>query len=69
MPPIDASAYECVTDVARLDHWIAKAREAGVCGFDTETDSLEAVTARLVGFSLAIAPGEACYMPLGAWRH
>ncbi|MFZ1737611.1 DNA polymerase I, partial [Sphingorhabdus sp.] len=64
MPPIDASAYECVTDVARLDHWIAKAREAGVCGFDTETDSLEAVTARLVGFSLAIAPGEACYVPL-----
>lgn len=65
MPPIDPSAYECVTDMARLDHWIAKAREAGVCGFDTETDSLEAVTARLVGFSLAVAPGEACYVPLG----
>jgi DNA polymerase I len=64
MPPIDATKYECVTNVERLDHWIARAREAGVCGFDTETDSLQAVTARLVGFSLAVAPGEACYVPL-----
>jgi DNA polymerase-1 len=42
----------------------SKGARSGVCGFDTETDSLEAVTARLVGFSLAIAPGEACYVPL-----
>jgi DNA polymerase I len=65
MPPIDAAAYECVTTLERLDHWIARAREIGVVGFDTETDSLEAVTARLIGFSLAITPGEACYVPLG----
>jgi DNA polymerase I len=64
MPPIDACKYECVTTLDRLDHWIARAREVGVCGFDTETDSLEAVTARLVGFSIAITPGEACYVPL-----
>jgi DNA polymerase I len=65
MPPIDANAYECVTTLDRLDHWIARAHEVGVVGFDTETDSLEAVTARLVGFSLAVTPGEACYVPLG----
>ncbi|MBP6379532.1 MAG: DNA polymerase I [Sphingorhabdus sp.] len=64
MPPIDASTYECVTTLDRLDHWIAEATKAGVVGFDTETDSLEAVTARLVGFSLATAPGTACYVPL-----
>jgi DNA polymerase I len=64
MPPIDAASYECVTTLDRLDHWIARAREVGVVGFDTETDSLEAVTARLVGFSLAVTPGEACYIPL-----
>ncbi len=64
MPAIDTSAYACVTDVATLDAWIARAREAGVVGFDTETDSLEAVTAKLVGFSLAVAPGQACYVPL-----
>jgi DNA polymerase I len=65
MPPIDASKYECVTTLDRLDHWIARASKEGLVGFDTETDSLEAVTARLVGFSLAVTPGEACYVPLG----
>jgi DNA polymerase I len=65
MPPIDARAYECVTTLHRLDHWIARAQEVGVVSFDTETDSLEAVTARLIGFSLAVTPGEACYVPLG----
>ncbi len=64
MPPIDTSAYTMVTDTAALDHWIGRAREAGYVAFDTETDSLQAVTARLVGFSLAVAPGEACYVPL-----
>lgn len=65
MPPIDVNAYECVTTLERLDHWISRGKETGLVAFDTETDSLEAVTARLVGFSLAVAPGEACYVPLG----
>jgi DNA polymerase-1 len=65
MPPIDVSSYECVTTLDRLDHWISRAHETGIVAFDTETDSLEAVTARLVGFSLAVAAGEACYIPLG----
>jgi DNA polymerase I len=64
MPPIDTSSYAMVTDLATLDHWIARARQEGVFAFDTETDSLEAVTATLIGFSLAVKPGEACYVPL-----
>jgi DNA polymerase I len=64
MPNIDVSAYECVTDLERLDHWISRAHETGTLGFDTETDSLQAASANLVGFSLAVAPGEACYVPL-----
>jgi DNA polymerase-1 len=64
MPPLDVNSYACVTTLAQLDEWIARATKAGVVGFDTETDSLEAVTAKLVGFSLASAPGEACYVPL-----
>jgi DNA polymerase I len=64
MPPIDLKNYECVTDLARLDHWIARAHETGTLGFDTETDSLQAASAKLVGFSLGVAPGEACYVPL-----
>lgn len=64
MSPINVDAYTCVTTLSQLDDWIARATKAGVVGFDTETDSLEAVTAKLVGFSLAVAPGEACYVPL-----
>lgn len=56
--------YETVTTVEALRGWIAEARAVGVVGFDTETDSLDALKARLVGFSLATAPGRACYVPL-----
>ena len=48
----------------RLQRWIAEARLDGVVGFDTETDSLDALRATLVGVSLATAPGRACYVPL-----
>ena len=56
--------YECVTTLGGLQAWIAEARAAGVVGLDTETDSLDALRAELVGFSLATAPGRACYVPL-----
>ncbi|RYF94419.1 MAG: DNA polymerase I [Caulobacteraceae bacterium] len=61
---IDVTKYECVRDLETLDRWIARAFEAGVIGFDTETDALGSATAGLCGVSLAIAPGEACYIPL-----
>jgi DNA polymerase-1 len=64
-PPIDTSAYGCVRDLAALDAWIAKAREAGIVAFDTETDALSSSNSNLCGVSLATAPGEACYIPLG----
>jgi DNA polymerase I len=64
-PAIDRGTYETVTDLARLNVWIADAREAGRVAFDTETTSLDAMRADLVGFSLAIHPGRACYVPLG----
>ncbi|HEY2356984.1 MAG TPA: DNA polymerase I [Phenylobacterium sp.] len=63
--PIDVNAYECVRDLATLDAWIARARSAGVVAFDTETDALSASSANLCGVSLATAPGEACYIPMG----
>ncbi len=56
--------YECVTTLEGLQAWIGEARAAGVVGLDTETDSLDALRAELVGFSLATAPGRACYVPL-----
>ncbi len=62
---IDTSAYVCVRDLATLDAWTARAREAGVVAFDTETDALSSANAGLCGVSLAVAPGEACYIPVG----
>jgi DNA polymerase-1 len=60
----DVSAYECVRDANRLAEWMAMAVESGVVAFDTETTSLDPMQAGLVGFSLAVAPGKACYVPL-----
>jgi DNA polymerase-1 len=65
MPAIERSAYETVTTLDALDRWIADARAAHVVAVDTETASLDSVTGRLVGVSLATAPGKACYIPLG----
>jgi DNA polymerase-1 len=62
--PFDLDGYDCVTTLDRLDQWIATATLAGLVAFDTETDSLDATQAQLIGFSLAIAPGLACYVPL-----
>ncbi|WP_270374068.1 DNA polymerase I [Marinicauda sp. Alg238-R41] len=62
--PVDRSVYETVQTLAQLEIWIARAREARVVAVDTETDALSATRANLVGISLAVAPGQACYIPL-----
>jgi len=63
--PFDRARYETVTSPVRLAEWIAEARERGRFAFDTETTSLDAMQADLVGFSLATEPGRACYVPCG----
>jgi DNA polymerase-1 len=63
--PFDRSAYETVTTLEDLERWIGAAREQRFFAFDTETTSLNAMQADLVGFSLATAPGKACYVPVG----
>ncbi|WP_430401439.1 DNA polymerase I [Hyphomonas sp.] len=62
--PIDRTQYECVRDFERLEEWVARATAQGHVAVDTETDSLDSVAANLVGVSLALSPGEACYIPL-----
>ncbi len=57
--------YEIVRDAERLRDWVRRARDPRVVAVDTETDSLDEMRAELVGVSLAVAPGEACYVPLG----
>ncbi|MCW8861402.1 MAG: DNA polymerase I, partial [Rhodospirillales bacterium] len=63
-PPGEKVEYELVQDVAALTRWIAMATAAGVVAVDTETNSLDAIRADLVGVSLSIEPGRACYIPL-----
>jgi len=61
---IDTTAYACVRDLETLKAWVDRATARGLVAFDTETDALGSATAGLVGVSLALAPGEACYIPL-----
>jgi DNA polymerase I len=57
--------YETVSTPARLKVWVDRATALGVVAFDTETSGLDTITCDLIGFSLAVAPGLACYVPLG----
>ncbi len=56
--------YSCVASIDLLEQWIARLEQAPVVALDTETTSLDPMQARLVGLSLSIEPGEACYIPL-----
>ena len=60
----DRDAYRCIQSEDALDALIAEARAAGAIAVDTETDALDAMTAGLVGVSIATAPGRAAYIPL-----
>jgi DNA polymerase-1 len=57
--------YELIQDPKQLKPWIEGAKAQGFIAVDTETDSLTAATAKLVGISLALTPGKACYIPVG----
>ncbi len=62
--PIDPSTYEIVRDADALRAWVAKIEDRGEVAIDTETTSLNEMVAELVGVSLSVTPGEACYVPL-----
>ena len=62
--PVTHGDYETVTSVNQLQQWIATAFDQGHLAIDTETDSLDAMQANIVGVSLALQPGKACYVPL-----
>ncbi len=57
--------YETITTPEALDRWVARVEAAELAALDLETDSLDPIRARLIGLSLSVAPGEACYVPVG----
>jgi DNA polymerase-1 len=65
-PPelLGPGVYETVTDEASLASWIDRCLAAGTCAYDCETDSLDELAARPIGFSLSFEPKKACYVPL-----
>ena len=62
--PFDTSTYETVRSMSTLDQWIRQINERGYVAIDTETTSLDEMRAELVGISLCVEAGQACYIPL-----
>ncbi len=62
--PFDTAGYSKVGDVAALQGWIDQIYERGYVAVDTETTGLNEMIAELVGISLCVEPGKACYIPL-----
>src|SRR5690606_32099250 len=56
--------YEIVQDQKSLDAWMTRLRSAELVALDTETTSIDPMQARIVGLSLSVEPGHACYIPL-----
>jgi len=57
--------YDLVTTADQLETWIGKLRDAELVALDIETDSLDPMQATIIGVSIAVAPKEAAYIPLG----
>ena len=62
--PAEKATYELVQTVGALQTWIDAAHKEGVVAVDTETTGLDALQVELVGISLCVKPGHACYIPL-----
>ncbi|ABF65496.1 DNA polymerase I [Ruegeria sp. TM1040] len=63
-PGFDSAEYTTVRDAETLQQWIDLIREHGYVAVDTETTGLNEMIADLVGISLCVVPGQACYVPL-----
>ena len=62
--PARSEHYETILDAERFAVWLAKLQQAELIAFDTETTSVDAQQAQIVGVSFAVKAGEAAYVPL-----
>jgi DNA polymerase I len=62
-------SYELVQDMSQLERWVARALGEGTVAVAVETASSDAMRAELLGIALTVAPGAACYVPLGRRVH
>ena len=56
--------YQCILTHEQLDDWVSKLANCQQFAFDTETDSVDHIHAKLVGISLSVAPYQAAYIPI-----
>ncbi len=63
-PGTGSARYTTIVDAAELERWVARLEQAPVFALDTETTSLDAMRAELVGVSFSVTPGEAAYVPV-----
>jgi DNA polymerase-1 len=62
--PEEQGEYETILSWDAFDRWLRKINTSKLTAFDTETTSLDYMEAEIVGFSLAVEAGEACYVPV-----
>lgn len=61
---LSSDGYVTILDEATFADWLKKLQSADVFAFDLETDSLDTLSANIVGIAFAVAPGEAAYLPV-----
>ena len=62
--PAVETDYDLILDQDHLQRWIALLEGQELIAVDTETTSIKYMEAELVGFSFAISPGRAAYLPV-----
>jgi DNA polymerase I len=62
--PVDRNKYQTIRTLAELTAWIARARESGVFAIEAKASSIDPMQAEMCGIALALAPNDACYIPL-----
>lgn len=61
---LSSDGYVTILDQETFDSWLDKLKQSSLFAFDLETDSLDTLTANIIGLSFAVAPGEAAYLPV-----
>jgi DNA polymerase I len=63
--PVDRSKYQTVRSLEELNAWIARVHDAGHVALDAKADTIDPMQVGICGIALALAPNDACYVPLG----
>jgi DNA polymerase-1 len=63
--PVDRKAYQTIRGLDQLNAWLARVHDVGHFAIEAMSDSIDPMQAEISGIALALAPNDACYVPLG----